>query len=89
MAEAHWNSTIDLVKIQRPIMTNDESRPWLFYNKSRALEFEAPEDGVGLNFIKAMDGDLIMFANVYVDFNEGRVDLLKRVHFADGEYPTW
>lgn len=35
-----------IVKIQRPIETNDKDRPWLFYDKGRTFYQTFPENGL-------------------------------------------
>jgi hypothetical protein len=47
----------DIIKVQRPLMTNDESVPWLIYDKSRKRQQQIPESVVPPAAVKAMGND--------------------------------
>jgi hypothetical protein len=47
----------DIIKVQRPLMTNDESAPWLIYDKSRKRQQQIPESVVPPAVVKAMGND--------------------------------
>ncbi len=83
----HWNSTFIVLKVQRPVMTNDPDVSWLFYSADRRIEFECPQDDVAPRVVAAMGDDYKMYMNAYIDFNEGRVDMLMRL--SSEEEPHW
>ena len=47
----------EIVKVQRPIMTNDPSAPWLIYDAARKHVTEVPEMAIPQHIRAAMGDD--------------------------------
>lgn len=52
-----------IVKVQRPLITNDLNAPWLIYDESRKRTQQLPDKVVPDRVKKAMKGDFKAFFN--------------------------
>ena len=48
---------VEIVKVQRPIVSNDPDDPWLIYDKARKHECEVPDAAIPKHVRKAMGSD--------------------------------
>jgi hypothetical protein len=81
------NSTPIVLKVQRPINTNDPDAHWLLYSEDRKIEINVPQKMVAPDIIKAMGHDFKMYINAHVSHKEGCIYMLKRLPAS--EQPWW
>ena len=48
---------VEIVKVQRPIMTNDDQQPWLIYDRKRKHRTIVPAGAIPAHVKKALGGD--------------------------------
>lgn len=51
----------DVVKVQRPVRTNDPQAPWMIYDASRKRQSQTPDASIPKHVKDAMGGDYKAF----------------------------
>lgn len=70
-----------ICKLQRPLATNDERRPWLLYNEARNIEIEIPDAEITDFVRRKMRNDLKAYWECRI--NDGELDFIKRAPAQD------
>lgn len=65
-----------ICKLQRPLATNDEARPWLLYNQDRSIMVEIPDAKITPFIRDRMGNDLKAYWQCRL--KDGELDFIKR-----------